>query len=276
MRTFLSKNSCIIFFFAVLAMGAVSSEMRGLYETEFTMDAVHANNDYDTVTMTMTSYKFGNLKINLRGSGPLTIDWGDGAIESRRLTPGILAYSHHYNNGTRRTIIIYGQNITHLTCEGCRLTGLDISNNTELKFLHCARNRLTHLDVGKNIALTNLVCDNNQLTVLDLSANTALTVLHCSNNELKSLDVNKNRSLTNLICEGNFLTGLYASNTEALMLLNCRKNKLSAEALNTLFNVLNATKEEGKLLYIRNNPGTGACNQTIATDKHWKIDTSFI
>ena len=60
------------------------------------------------------------------------------------------------------------------------------------------------------------------------------------------------------------------------MLLNCRKNKLTVEALHVLFEALNSTKEEGKLLYIRNNPGTGVCNQSIATNKHWKIDTSFL
>ena len=240
------------------------------------IDTIHANSDADTVIMTMTSSKFGNLKFNLRGSGPITIDWGDGTIETKRLTPGIITYSHHYSNRAHRTITIYGQNITHLTCDGCKLTSLDVSDNPVLKYLRCARNRLTNLDVSANTALTNLVCDNNRLTVLNLSANTALTTLHCSGNQLKSLDVKRNSSLINLICNENQLTSLDASNTKALMFLNCRKNKLTAEALNSLFGTLNVTKEEGKILYIRNNPGTNTCNHSIATDKHWKIDTSFM
>ena len=271
---------CFILFFAVLAV-----------------DTVHANNDADTVTMTMSLNKFGNVKFSVRGSGPITIDWGDGTIDTRDLTPGVVTYSHHYIKKARRTIIISGLNITHLNCNGCKIMDLDVSNNTELQSLRCARNRLTNLDVSRNTALTNLVCDNNRLTVLDVSANTALTnlvcdnnrltgldlsanialtILHCSENQLTSLNVNRNSSLTNLICDGNQLTSLDAGNTMALMLLNCRKNKLTAEALNILFDTLNATQEEGKILYIRNNPGTNTCNRSIATDKHWKIDTSFM
>ena len=34
------------------------------------LEVVYANSDADTVMMTMTSNKFGTLKINLRGSGP--------------------------------------------------------------------------------------------------------------------------------------------------------------------------------------------------------------
>ena len=93
---------------------------------------VHANSNADTVTMTMTLNKFGNVKFSVRGSEPLTIDWDDETIETKRLTPGMITYSHHYSNRSRRTIIIYGQNITHLTCDSCRLTSLHVSDNLAL------------------------------------------------------------------------------------------------------------------------------------------------
>ncbi|MCL2073909.1 MAG: hypothetical protein FWH18_08315 [Marinilabiliaceae bacterium] len=259
---------------------------------------VHANSTAaDTVTMTMTLNKFGNVKFSVKGSGSITIDWGDRTIDTRNLTPGVVTYSHHYTKKAHRKVIISGQNITHFNCNGCKITDLDVSNNTELQSLRCARNRLTNLDVSRNsalthlicdnnlltildvcanTALTNLVCDNNRLTVLDLSTNTSLTILHCSENQLTSLNLNKNRLLTNVICEGNQLTSLETSNTNALMFMNCRKNRLTAEALNILFGTLNATQEEGKILYIRNNPGTNTCNRGCATDKFWKIDTSFM
>lgn len=262
------------------------------------VDIVQADNDVvDSTKMTMSLNKFGNLKFSVKGSGTITIDWGDGTVDERNLTPGVVTYSHHYIKKARRTIVICGQNITHLNCNGGKITNLDVSNNIGLKSLRCAGNRLTNLDVSRNTtlttlvcednqltvldlsantALTNLVCDNNRLTVLDLNANTELMVLHCSGNQLKSLSVNRNILLTNLICDGNQLTSLDAANTNSLMFLNCRKNELTAESLNILLDRLNATKEEGKILYMRNNPGTDTCNQSAATDKHWKIDTSFM
>ena len=258
---------------------------------------VHAQSDADSVKMTMTLNKFGNLKFSVRGTETITIDWGDGTVDERRLTPGVVTYSHHYIKRDHYTVVIYGQNITHLNCNGGKITNLNVSNNTGLKCLRCAGNKLTDLDVSRNTALTNLicdnnrltvldvsantaltnlVCDNNQLTVLDVSANTALTDLHCSENQLTGLDVSRNSLLINLICKGNQLRSLDATNTNSLMLLNCRKNKLTAEAMNVLFEMLNVTQKEGKILYIRNNPGTDTCNQSITTDKHWKIDTSFM
>jgi len=51
--------------------------------------------------------------------------------------------------------------LTELVCSANwpdynQLTSLDLSKNTALKILACARNKLTSLDVSKNTALTNL------------------------------------------------------------------------------------------------------------------------
>jgi Leucine-rich repeat (LRR) protein len=42
------------------------------------------------------------------------------------------------------------------------LTGIEAF--TALTYLNCTDNKLTSLDVSKNIALTHLYCSNNQLT----------------------------------------------------------------------------------------------------------------
>ena len=66
---------------------------------------------------------------------------------------------------------------------------LDISNLkgieafTALTYLSCWGNKLTSLDLSKNIALTELSCRDNQLTSLDVSKNTALTNLGCDGNQ---------------------------------------------------------------------------------------------
>jgi len=220
--------------------------------------AARGNNDMDSemMTMTMTLNKFGNVKINLKGAGTVMIDWGNGKIDNAQMPPsGVVVLRHSYWDKSDRTIIIYVQHITHLNCKGNQITSLDVGNNSALKSLQCSRNQLTKLDVSKNTALTNLVCDKNQLTNLDVSKNIALTNLSCSDNQLRSMNVSKNTALT---------------------FLNCRKNQLSAEALNVLFGTLNSAVVEGKILYILKNPGTKNCNQKIATDRGWKIDTSLI
>ena len=220
----------------------------GLFST------ARAGNGSDTVMITMTLNKFGNVKISLKGSGMATVDWGNGKT-TQRFSSGVTVFTHYYFNKSNRTITIYGQDITYLNCKGNQITSLDVSGNPALKSLQCSKNRLTDLDVSKN---------------------TALTLLSCSKNQLTNLDVSRNNVLTNLVCDGNQLNTLCVSKNTALMFLNCRNNQLSAEALNNLFGTLNSAMVEGKILYIRNNSGTYTCNQKVATDKEWKIDTSFI
>ncbi len=45
--------------------------------------------------------------------------------------------------------------------------------------------KITELDVSNNTKLTGLSCNSNQLTKLDVSKNTSLSTLECSNNKLK-------------------------------------------------------------------------------------------
>jgi hypothetical protein len=64
---------------------------------------------------------------------------------------------------------------------------LDVSRNTELKYLDCGSAKLSSLDVSNNAKLTELYCQNNNLTTLDLSNNLALRILNCENNGLYNL-----------------------------------------------------------------------------------------
>ena len=64
-----------------------------------------------------------------------------------------------------------------LSCDGNRLTSLDVSKNTALIELDCSQNELTSLDVSKNTALRWLDCSYNYLTGLDVSNNTKLEYL---------------------------------------------------------------------------------------------------
>ena len=117
--------------------------------------------------------------------------------------------------------------LTELRCSNNRLTTLDVSKNVALERLDCDCNQLTTLDVSNNTALTNLDCDSNQLTALDVSKNTALDVLQCDCNHLTTLDVSRNTALTHLSCDWNQLTALDVSKNMALEWLFCHDNQLT-------------------------------------------------
>ena len=252
--------------------------------------------EYETPQMTLVT-NYSSVQFSLGGSGEATIDWGDGTpsetytFAKENLSPQW--FTHSYSSPPPHVIIITGDNITSLDCAysgGTRmyvrsldvsknpaltelychnnlLTNLDLSRNPALTELYCYNNRLTNLNLSRNPALTYLDCSNNQLTNLDLSRNTALTYLDCSDNQLTHLDVSKNTVLTSLYCLNNQLTHLDVSNT-ALTSLFCFNNQLQADALNTLFHSLPVSYGA---IYIYSNPGTEACDKSIATAKGWSV-----
>ena len=270
----------------------------GLFALHFQSNAQEMSNigTVDAGQMTMTLQPESVVNIGMAGSGTFTIDWGDGTTsETHTLKvyngndekstkwmqnhPDIkyedeYLYSHDYSGTLSHvTITIAGENITFLGCAFLKLTSLDISGNTMLKYLHCSNNQLTNLDVSKNIALTHLLCDSNPLKSIEVSKNTELTYLNCSANQLTSLDVNKNTALIDLWCAMNELTFLDVRRNTALKSLFCFDNHLSTGALVFLFEALN---ENGgyKKVEIGHNPGE-ANYQNIATNKGWKVSTFF-
>ncbi|MCD4794969.1 MAG: T9SS type A sorting domain-containing protein [Bacteroidales bacterium] len=92
-----------------------------------------------------------------------------------------------------------------LNCNSNQLTGLNISQNTNLTQLDCYENQLTSLDVSQNTNLSVLVCHSNQMSDLDVSQNINLTFLWCFGNQLTNLDVrnDNNTNLTDFNAENN-------------------------------------------------------------------------
>jgi len=128
-----------------------------------------------------------------------------------------------------------------------------------LKSLDCFHNKLTSLDISKNIMLKTLICGANELTSLDVTNNTELTEVLCFGNKITTLNLSRNTKLTHLYCDS---------------------NRLSAIALNNIFETLHNNNPDRnnpylrKTIFIRNNSGTNSCNQSIATNKGWYVDTS--
>ncbi|MEH0008404.1 MAG: hypothetical protein V6Z82_06745, partial [Flavobacteriales bacterium] len=86
------------------------------------------------------------------------------------------------------------------------LEGIEYFPN--LKTLICSENKLSQLNLSKNINLNILRCNGNELTQLNLSQNTALTILDCQHNKLEKLDLSKNPNIVKLHCERNRLQRL--------------------------------------------------------------------
>lgn len=122
--------------------------------------------------------------------------------------------------------IEYFTNLTYLACEWNRLTHLNISKNTKLETLYLNDNQLSNLDITKNTKLEILYCGNTGLTTLDTSHNTQLEVLDCGDNQLTKLDVTKNINLNKLFCYSNKLTSIDVSRNTKLEYLECGYNLL--------------------------------------------------
>jgi Leucine-rich repeat (LRR) protein len=116
--------------------------------------------------------------------------------------------------------------LTNLECSSNRLTNLDISKNLALKTLRTEYTNYKTLDVSKNLAMISLFCTGNQLTNLDVSKNLALTNLSCSSNQLKTLDVSNNLALGYLFCSDNQLTAIDISKNLSLTKLDYSSNQI--------------------------------------------------
>jgi hypothetical protein len=123
-----------------------------------------------------------------------------------------------------------------------KLTKLDVSKNTALKYLNCNYNNLTTLDLSKNVALIELRCDSNLLTILDLSSNVLLTNLSVGDNPLTTtLNLSKNTALKrlNYVYSNNLNVDL--SQNKALEYLDCSYSTLTTLDIskNTALKTLN-------------------------------------
>ena len=99
-----------------------------------------------------------------------------------------------------------------LIAQSNELTTLDLTSNSELKFLRCYDNNLTELNLNGLDSLETILCQNNSLTTLVLNSNGALQELNCSGNDLTSLDLSQNGALLEIITSSNPLGSLDLSN----------------------------------------------------------------
>ena len=128
------------------------------------------------------------------------------------------------------------------------LTGFDCRKNEK---------NITSIDVSRNTQLKFLYCRNNKLSSLDLSKNTELFVLNCSDNKLSRLDVSKNTQLRGLFCYGNNFS------TQALDAIYCALPDRTGKDNGLIEPVKNSSDP--------NHATVLATNAQNAIDKNWNV-----
>ena len=128
------------------------------------------------------------------------------------------------------------------------LTGFDCRKNEK---------NITSIDVSRNTQLKFLYCRNNKLSSLDLSKNTELFVLNCSDNKLSRLDVSKNTQLRGLFCYGNNFS------TQALDAIYCALPDRTGNDNGLIEPVKNSSDP--------NHATVLATNAQNAIDKNWNV-----
>ena len=139
------------------------------------------------------------------------------------------------------TGIQYFTQLTKLDCWNNKITSVNLSANTKLKYLNLGYNKLTSINVSAHTDLEELYLQNNQLSsslnvthhsrlsTLWVHNNASLVAVNCSDNNLTNFEVSGCTSLTTLECYDNInlstITGL-ASCTN-LMYLDCEECRIS-------------------------------------------------
>ncbi|CAM3578710.1 T9SS type A sorting domain-containing protein [Flavobacterium chungbukense] len=117
--------------------------------------------------------------------------------------------------------------LTYLDANYNSISNIDVSNNKLLIKLALHENKLTSLNVTKNVNLYNLMFSKNQISTIDLSQNKALVHLTADRNLLSSLNISANTKLESLYCGDNNLTALDVSHQPNLLQLNCTFTSIS-------------------------------------------------
>ncbi len=129
--------------------------------------------------------------------------------------------------------IEYFTSLTYLRFAMNKVSEVDLSKNIQLETINCASNNLTNLDLTNNTKLTKLICNQNNISSLNISNCEDLVTLYCNTNQLVRLDISNNTKLYDLDCSMNRLTSLNLENNTLLAILACTNNNLTSLNLET-------------------------------------------
>jgi hypothetical protein len=130
-------------------------------------------------------------------------------------------------------------NLKYLDCANNALTSLNISGLTNLLELVTNNNLISSLDVSLSPDLYHLDCEKNQISSLNISGLTNLETLIVWDNNLTSIDVSNNPELSYLDCDDNDFTAINVSGLTQLNQFYCSGNQLTSLDVRGLTNLAN-------------------------------------
>ena len=119
-------------------------------------------------------------------------------------------------------------NLRFLNCAFNELTNLDLSQNSLLNNVMCGFNNIQNLNISQNINLEHLMCSHNPISNIDLTQNINLKTLNCGVMFINELDVSQNLNLDTIACGYNQISNLDLSNNQSLIALFCGFNQLES------------------------------------------------
>lgn len=155
-------------------------------------------------------------------------------------------------------------NLVFLDCSFNKLTELDISKNIFLTDVFFGNNKLTNIDLTNNKNILFLSCGVNLLSNLDLSMQVKLTNLNVRENQLKSLDLTKNTELLTIFLLGNQLTKLDVSKNTKLTSIGCGENLITTLDLSNNKSLQVISCEENKLVTLNIKNGNNTKLQVLS------------
>ena len=119
-------------------------------------------------------------------------------------------------------------NLRFLNCAFNELTNLDLSQNSLLNNVMCGFNNIQNLNISQNINLEHLMCSHNPISSIDLTQNINLKTLNCAVMSINELDVSQNLNLDTINCGYNQILNLNLSLNQSLIALFCGFNQLES------------------------------------------------
>ena len=177
------------------------------------------------------------------------IDWGTGSRQQHKIGTGWTRIDGvAAGAGTESTVTIYGDVVAanfeswgeygeELGLWNNKITGVDVSKNSNLAHLNLYMNPIGTLDVSNLTNLYELDCSYCELNEIDVTKNTQLVYLACYGNNLTTLDVSKNTLLEELNAKVNSLSTINLLANTSLVNLNLANNKFTSIDLSKLVNL---------------------------------------
>lgn len=209
---------------------------------------------------------------------PVTIDWGDGALQNYEIGEG---WKRIDGNSAGTTVTITGaviaanfESYPGMGIWDNQLKGIDISHNNDLVWLSTYMNPIQSLSVSNCSGLLYLDCAYCELSQLNVTENRLLTNLICYGNEIADLDVSQNESLEELNVKNNHLTELNLAHNLKLIYVDAQNNLLESIDVTTILNLEKLYVSGNKLSTIDLTHNTKLWDLAISNNNLSVLDVS--